>query len=182
MANRKYGDDSGGIMYTNTLDSIVKKLDIPAAVMEAAGYAVALRVEKLAKGLCPVDIGNLRDNIAASKSVTVSENKATSYVVADSEYAAYVELGTGIHGPKHQRIVPKAYTIFGTTVRKQFLVWQDKSGNWFRARSTQGMKPRPYLAPAVFETKEHLGAIAGNVINQWLRSLKGSGIASGENG
>ena len=174
MANRKYGDDSGGIMYTNTLDSIVAKLDIPAAVMEAAGYAVALRVEKLAKELCPVDIGNLRDNIAASKSVTVSENKATSYVVADAEYAAYVELGTGIHGPRKMPIVPK---------KAKFLAWQDKSGKWIRARSVQGMKPRPYLAPAVFETKEHLGAIAGNVINQWLRSLKGTGIASsGESG
>jgi len=160
---RKYGDDSGGIMHTKPLDEIVKKLDIPQAVMENAILAIGKRVEALAAELCPVDIGNLRDSIQVSQWAFSKGNTAQTYVVADSEYAAYVELGTGIHGPKHQRITPRV---------KKFLAWQDKSGKWIFARSVQGMKPRPFLAPAVFETKEHLGAIAGDVVKKWLKSLK----------
>ena len=51
-----------------------------------------LVAEGYAKKLCPVDTGNLRNSI--THTVTNSGERA-AYVGTDSEYAIYVEMGTG---------------------------------------------------------------------------------------
>ena len=51
-----------------------------------------LVAEGYAKKLCPVDTGNLRNSITH----VVDEQEPAAIIGTDSEYGAYVELGTGI--------------------------------------------------------------------------------------
>ena len=52
-----------------------------------------LVAEGYAKKLCPVDTGNLRNSITH----VVDEQELAAIIGTDNEYAAYVELGTGIY-------------------------------------------------------------------------------------
>jgi HK97 gp10 family phage protein len=72
-------------------------------------------------------------------------------VAAGAPYATFVEFGTGIHGPRKQRIYPKT---------KQAMRWRGGGGEWVFARSTAGMKAKPYLRPAV---DENIDAIANSL-------------------
>lgn len=87
---------------------------------------VGMTAEKYAKRLCPVDTGNLRNSITHR----VDQEEPAVYVGSDSEYAAYVELGTGKHYPGGR---PTPW------------VYQDAKGNW---HWTAGNKAQPYLKPA----------------------------------
>ena len=84
-----------------------------------------LVAEGYAKKLCPVDTGNLRNSI--THVVDEQEPAAT-----DSEYGAYVELGTGIYAE-------------GGGGRPTPWVYQDAKGNW---HYTRGNKAQPFLKPA----------------------------------
>ena len=83
--------------------------------------------EGYAKDLCPVDTGNLRNSITHR----VNDRENAVYIGSNSEYAAYVELGTGI------------YYEGG---RQDPWVYQDEEGRWHR---TNGQEAQPYLKPAV---------------------------------
>lgn len=85
---------------------------------EAEGYA---------KDLCPVDTGELRNSI----SHVVDSEEPAAYVGSNSEYAVYVEMGTGIYYPGG---------------RKDPWSYQDAHGNWHK---TVGNKPQPYIKPAI---------------------------------
>lgn len=86
-----------------------------------------LTAEGYAKRLCPVDTGNLRNSITHQ----VVPSESTVYIGSNSEYAAYVELGTGIYYPGG---------------RQDPWVYQDVHGNW---HMTHGQRAKPYLKPAV---------------------------------
>lgn len=85
-----------------------------------------LQAEGYAADLAPVDTGNLRDHI--SHAVDASEPAA--YVGTNTEYAPYVELGTGIHYPGG---------------RDTPWIYQDAKGDWHR---TNGQRPQPFIKPA----------------------------------
>ena len=87
-----------------------------------------LVAEGYAKKLCPVDTGNLRDSITH----VVDEQEPAVIIGTDSEYGAYVELGTGIYAE-------------GGGGRPTPLVYQDAKGNW---HYTRGNKAQPFLKPA----------------------------------
>ena len=70
-----------------------------------------------------------------SKTVTIGSNLA---------YAVYVELGTGIFAEKGNG-------------RKTPWVWKDFNGKW---HFTRGMKPQPFLRPAVENHLDELEEIA----------------------
>ena len=102
----------------------------------AAMRAAALRglekcglvAEGYAKKLFPVDTGNLRNSITH----TVSDvNEQAAYVGSNAEYAAYVELGTGVFYPGGRQ-TPWVYT--------------DAKGN---THMTHGQRAKPYIKPAV---------------------------------
>ena len=117
---------------------------IKAALKEAAERALercGSQAEGYAKDLCPTDTGQLRNSISHK----VSGNSA--YVGTNKEYAAYVELGTGVHYPGGRQ-TPWAY--------------QDAAGNWHR---TEGQKPQPYLKPAVADHAQTYR----NIINDELK-------------
>ncbi len=86
-----------------------------------------LQGESYAKALCPVDTGALRNSISHN----VSGDDCI--IGTNQEYAAYVELGTGIY----------ATTGGGRTTP---WVYQDGKGNW---HLTNGQRAQPYLKPAV---------------------------------
>lgn len=87
-----------------------------------------LVAEGYAKRLCPVDTGNLRNSITH----IVDEQEPAAIIGTDSEYGAYVELGTGIYAE-------------GGGGRPTPWVYQDAKGKW---HYTRGNKPQPFLKPA----------------------------------
>lgn len=83
-----------------------------------------LVAEGYAKKLCPVDTGNLRNSITH----VVDEQEPAAIIGTDNEYAAYVELGTGIYAE-------------GGGGRPTPWVYQDAKGNW---HYTRGNKAQPF--------------------------------------
>ena len=102
-----------------------------------------LAAEGYAKQLCPVDTGNLRNSIAHQ----VQPTELAAYIGTNSEYGAYVELGTGKYYPGG---------------RKTPWVYQDAKGRW---HLTHGQRARPYLKPAV---ADHRGEYE-NIIRREIR-------------
>jgi hypothetical protein len=77
-------------------------------------------------------------------------------VTARADYAAYVEFGTGLYGPKHEKITPKAKMAMrwmGGAASAFRLTGSVRSGaagagaGYIFATSTKGMHPHPYLIP-----------------------------------
>ena len=104
--------------------------EVLAALQAAAERALekcGLVAEGYAKRLVPVDTGNLRNSITHK----VDPAEPAVYIGTNSEYAAYVELGTGEHYPGG-RPTPWKY--------------QDANGHW---HWTNGNPAQPYLKPAV---------------------------------
>lgn len=117
------------------------------AAMESA-CAVALEMcglaaEDYAKRLCPVDTGNLRNSITH---MVNSAEKAT-YVGTNSEYAVYVEMGTG------------QYVAGG---RPTPWVYKDEKGNW---HMTNGQRAQPYIKPAVADHAAQYKKIIEQTLN-----------------
>lgn len=130
-----------------TVDFIDNSKEVLAAFQEAAVRALekcGLTAEGYAKKLAPVDTGNLRNSI----SHVVDEDKLDAYVGTNTEYAAYVELGTG------------QYVEGG---RPTPWVYQDDNGNW---HWTRGNPAQPFLAPAV---KEHANTYR-NIIEDEMKN------------
>lgn len=103
-------------------------------VLEALESACQRALEKCglvgegyAKKLCPVDTGNLRNSITH----TVSDGEKAAYIGTNSEYAVYVECGTGIYYPGGRQ-TPWTY--------------QDAKGDW---HLTHGQRAKPFIKPAV---------------------------------
>ena len=101
--------------------------EIKAALLRGLEKA-GLVAEGYAKKLCPVDTGDLRNSITHM----VDEQEPAAIIGTDSEYGAYVELGTGIYAE-------------GGGGRPTPLVYQDAKGN---RHYTRGNKAQPFLKPA----------------------------------
>lgn len=85
------------------------------------------------------DTGNLKARIYYG--VTGRPEAIDGKIFTDSGYAAYVEIGTGIHGPKGQPIRPKTAKV---------LSWRDpKTGARMFARQVLGRPKTPFLKPAI---------------------------------
>jgi HK97 gp10 family phage protein len=114
------------------LDSIEEIADLPK-LQEALGKACAL-VEASAKVKAPKGNGELR------RSITSEVDGTEGIVFTPLEYAPYVEYGTGLFAENGGRTdVPWRY--------------KDDEGNW---HSTSGMKPHPYMRPALEENREQI--------------------------
>lgn len=104
------------------VEVIQAKDEAVAKALEIIGQAA----ERYAKELCPVDTGNLRNSISHEVDDT------TVYVGTNTEYAPYVEFGTGIYAEGGGRPTPWRY--------------QDDKGEW---HTTSGMQPQPFLGPSI---------------------------------
>ena len=103
------------------------------------------QAEGYAKDLVPVDTGNLRNSISHK----VDSGEPAAYIGTNSEYAAYVEFGTGQHST----------TGGGTT--KTHWAYMGDDGKFHIGKP---MKARPYLKPAV---ANHVGTYK-NIIKDEL--------------
>lgn len=129
------------------LDEILSRLDEiaePEKVERALGKA-CLVVERAAKQKAPKGDGALRRSITSK----VENNEGIIYTPL--EYAPYIEYGTGLFAEEGGRKdVPWSY--------------QDDEGEW---HSTSGMKPRPYMRPALEENRgEILRVLKENLFNE----------------
>lgn len=123
------------------LEEVLDRLDnvIDAEGLEAAlGRACAL-VERSAKQNAPKGTGELRRSITSK--VENDGEGLVGKVFTPLEYAPYVEYGTGLfaEGGNGRKDVPWNY--------------RDDEGEW---HTTSGMKPRPYLRPALHENREQI--------------------------
>lgn len=118
------------------LDEVLKSLDLftDTKKLEAAiGKACAL-VERTAKQKAPKGDGGLR------RSITSKVQDLEGVVYTPLEYAPYVEFGTGLFAEKGGRKqVPWCY--------------KDDEGNW---HTTSGMKPQPFMRPALYENRSKI--------------------------
>lgn len=96
-----------------------------------------LVVEEAARKKAPKDSGALR------RSITSDRTGLTGMVFTPSEYAPYVEYGTGLYAEGGGRSdVPWHY--------------QDDEGNW---HTTSGQHPHPFMRPALDENREKVTKI-----------------------
>ena len=117
------------------LDELLKLLEEKSNVdlTEPLGKACAL-VEAAAIQNAPKGTGELRRSINSK----VEDNKGI--VFTPLEYAPYVEYGTGLFAEEGGRKdVPWNY--------------QDEKGDWHR---TSGMKPHPFMRPALNDNREKI--------------------------
>ena len=99
----------------------------------AIGKACAL-VEREAKQKAPKGNGDLR------RSITSKVNDLEGVVYTPLEYAPYVEFGTGLFAESGGRTdVPWCY--------------KDDEGEW---HTTSGMKPHPFMRPALNENRSKI--------------------------
>lgn len=130
------------------------KEEFEAAVLRALEKC-GLTAEGYAKKLCPVDTGNLRNSITHQ----VDPGEPAAYVGSNSEYAAYVELGTGKYYPGGRQgwwvyvkgsDPPKGKKpgkIYTKEEAVRIMMALRRKG--LDAHITDGSEPKPYLKPAV---------------------------------
>lgn len=128
-----------GIKFEN-LDKIPKILEERLAdkvKAEAAMKKAIALVEGEARKKAPKGTGELRRSIESK--VEIEGNTIIGTVFTPLEYAPYVEYGTGLfaEGGNGRKDVPWNY--------------QDDKGEW---HSTSGMKPQPFMRPAVNENRK----------------------------
>lgn len=118
------------VEFESHLDEVIKATDeaLARAVEIIGGMAESYAKEYITEQEA-VDTGNLRNSITHS-----TEDEGHTVVIGSAvEYAPYVELGTGVYAE-------------GGGGRQTPWWYQDDKGVWHR---TIGMKPRPYLRPAI---------------------------------
>lgn len=122
------------------LDNITDKLDSlidDNTIRMALGKACAV-IERAAKQKAPKGNGDLRRSITSK--VENQGGEMVGIVYTPLEYAPYVEYGTGLFAEEGGRKdVPWHY--------------QDDEGEW---HSTSGMRPHPYMRPALYENKDKI--------------------------
>ena len=122
------------------MDSVLNALTKPAdeAKLANALQRACLLVERSAKQKAPKGNGDLARSITSE--VRGSGADMEGVVFTPLEYAPYVEYGTGLFAEEGGRTdVPWCY--------------QDDKGEW---HSTSGMKPQPFLRPALDENREEI--------------------------
>lgn len=121
------------------MDDVLERLasiDNKEIVTQVLGKACAL-VERSAKQKAPKGNGDLRRFISSKV------EDLQGIVFCPLEYAPYVEYGTGLFAEDGGRTdVPWHY--------------QDEKGEW---HSTSGMKPQPFMRPALNENREKIKQI-----------------------
>lgn len=101
--------------------------------LTGAMESACLMVERDAKRKCPVDTGTLRRSIESK--VETSDTAVTGTISTPLDYGIYIEYGTG---------------LFTDGGRLGGWSYRDNNGNWHH---TDGIKPQPYLRPALIENR-----------------------------
>lgn len=121
--------------------------DALGRIAQAGAYVVAERaIQNVVAN--SFDNGQLANSLAEPKVIEADRSHAVAQIGPTPEHGLLVEFGTGIYGTgegaTHQPITPKTAKV---------LHWVDARGEHF-ARSVKGMKPRPFLRPALDESHD----------------------------
>ena len=145
------------VQFTDNNDEILEKL-------KAAKLRGLVRCGSQAHGyaadLVPVDSGALRNTIAFK----VDPDELAAYVGTNSEYAAYVELGTGKYHPGGRKgwwvYVDGGSSVQSKNPGKIYTYEEAKKivailrSKGLAAHMTDGQEPQPFLKPAVENHKD----------------------------
>jgi len=100
--------------------------------------------------LCPVDTGRLRQSM--TKSLTVTSDEAEGVVGTNTEYAPYVEFGTGLRGAASNP------TYDGEVVQH--------SPGW------KGQTAQPFLRPAFYNNQDRVNDNIAKAVGDELSKMK----------
>jgi HK97 gp10 family phage protein len=135
--------------------------------------AWALDTVTLAKNNCPVDEGFLRNSINANFS---TPKKLEAEITVGANYGAYIEFGTRGYAARYVSTLPKDWKELASSFKggggkngsfKDYLIqilrWVKRKGIDEKAAYPiamaiirKGIKPQPYLRPAVNATRKKL--------------------------
>lgn len=122
------------------IDDIITSIEALGDIndLEDGMELATLAVERQAKLNAPKETGVLRDSITSKVESSGTTIEGTIYTTLD--YAPYVEYGTG---------------LFAESGGRKDVPWyyKDFKGDW---HSTSGMKPQPYLRPALRQAKDEV--------------------------
>ncbi len=135
------------------IEGIDEVLEAISAIGDTEKLADAMRkavlvVERSAKQKAPKGTGDLSRSITSK--VNVNGDQVEGIVFTPLYYAPYVEYGTGLfaEGGNGRKDVPWHY--------------QDDEGEW---HTTSGMKPQPFMRPALNENREQIKRILEDAHN-----------------
>lgn len=133
----------------------------------------ALQGAQKMKLLAAATAGELRKRSPGQKtrvtanSWQVSSTTATTATVSGNIVNLYLDQGTGVEGPKHQRITPKAAKALrwmggpAGAFRLSGAVRSGKAGSAayaIFAKSTKGIRPRPFIQKSLDQINGEVGA------------------------
>lgn len=138
-------------IYTEVLnaDKLIEQLkQLSEASLKKALTDSCLLVQNEAKTICPVDSGRLRS------SISYEVDNDNGFIGTNTEYAPWIEMGTG---------------LFSSTGdgRQDPWSYQDASGQWHH---TSGMKPQPFLKPALTNNANRIVDIFKEAIKEEIRN------------
>ncbi len=141
------------------------------------------KVDLLAKTLAETGVDVARANVARLDAIFTGEliasihteyggsSKGTAifYIVADSEHAIYVEMGSGLIGASkpYPGKLPVVYaqgkTIHHTKNGKYGWFYQDDNGDWY---FTEGMPSRPFMYETSLEIMKKVVSVAKDIFKK----------------
>ncbi|MTP01202.1 hypothetical protein GMB41_07435 [Turicibacter sanguinis] len=155
-------------MSVQNVDKLLKKLkrmdmDVNDTLMPIMARQAKF-VQGTAKDLCPVDLGQLRNSIRTTP--RKSKYKVTALVHTNTEYAAYVEFGTGKVG----ETTPVANKYPGPLSYKQ-TKWRARIPDvgW---RYVAGQSAQPFLYPALKNNESKVRDNIANDLKQVIREAR----------
>lgn len=154
---------AGGLEYElKGFDATLRRLSpdlIAGPLREGMGLTVAA-IQREAQTRAPGDTRRLKADIHSELDPTPPFPR-WGKVGPRVFYAPFVEFGTGLFGPLKRRITP---------VRAKALAWISRDGRLFIRRSVAGMRPRPYMRPAL------AAAAKGPIPRIWAEAARKIGL------
>lgn len=128
------------------------KKDLEPAIIYGVNRGLAL-VETRAKNRCPVDTGHLRGSITTRPAAPQENGAVSGLVFTPTEYAIYVECGTGVRGKS------------SFPYRMEKFTPQYKAG-W------PGQVAQPYMIPSLLESKSDAVRMVAQAVKASIKKGK----------
>lgn len=142
----RYGDD-GMFGWEFEIQDMSEEIKVAAKEQILRGLnRIGMKMVEFAQKLCPVDTGALRDSITYQ----VDPDEISVEIGSNSEYAPYVELGTG------------EYSEVGGTPEKRWVYRDELTGE---TRVGIPQKPRHFIRPAVADHEDTYKAIMSDALS-----------------
>ncbi len=129
---------SFSLSLTSNGKKVLDRLSKGGVIVDEAAKAVltksGLMILSIAKQEAPRQKSTLANSLTASPPEKVGNNYSTS-VGSNVEYAPYQELGTGLYGPKHERIRPRNAKALKMTI----------GGSVIFRKTSKGIRPKKFL-------------------------------------